>query len=113
MQVRLVDASGQTLLESEFRPAAFINLWFRQQTGVQRDQQLAACQTQRDALATKMKNLLGDAVFGDESISPREAFWLSQRGLNLIWQMDELSRYSTVPTFTVCSSSSWEGHIRR
>jgi hypothetical protein len=43
MGVRLVEVSGQQLLESEFTPAAFINLWFRQQTGVTRDQQMAAC----------------------------------------------------------------------
>lgn len=42
MQIRLVDAAGKALLESDFQPAAFINLWFRQQTGVRRDQQLAA-----------------------------------------------------------------------
>ena len=42
MQVRAVSASGQMLLQGEFKPAAFINLWRRQKTGVPRDQQLAA-----------------------------------------------------------------------
>jgi hypothetical protein len=42
MQIRLVDASGPTLMQSEFKPAAFTNLWRRQQTGVLMDQQLAA-----------------------------------------------------------------------
>jgi hypothetical protein len=77
------------------------------------DQQLAACQAQRDPLATRIKGLLNGAVFGHQVISPRTAFALSQQSLRLISQMDELSRYSTPPTFTVCSSSSWEGHNRR
>lgn len=42
MQLRLVDPTGQTLLQGDFKPAAFINLWRRQLTGVPRDQQLAA-----------------------------------------------------------------------
>jgi hypothetical protein len=43
MQVRLVTQEAQTLLQGEYTPAAFINLWQRQKQGVRRDQQLAAC----------------------------------------------------------------------
>jgi hypothetical protein len=43
MQVRLVSQTAQTLLQGEYKPAAFINLWQRQKQGVRRDQQLAAC----------------------------------------------------------------------
>ncbi len=43
MQVRVVDAKANTMLQGEYAPAAFTNLWQRQKTGVRRDQQLAAC----------------------------------------------------------------------
>jgi hypothetical protein len=42
MQVRVVGHETQTLLQGEYEPAAFINLWKRQQSGVPQDQQLAA-----------------------------------------------------------------------
>jgi hypothetical protein len=42
MQIRLVDAKGNTLVRGEFQRAAFINLWLRQQKGVPMDQKLAA-----------------------------------------------------------------------
>lgn len=42
MQVRLVSSSLRTILRSEFKPAAFINLWKRQVTGLRMDQQLGA-----------------------------------------------------------------------
>jgi hypothetical protein len=43
MQVRLVNADLATVMQGEFLPAAFVNLWQKQITGVRRDQQLAAC----------------------------------------------------------------------
>ena len=43
MQIRLVSQDAHTLLQGEYKPAAFINLWQRQKQGVRRDQQLAAC----------------------------------------------------------------------
>lgn len=42
MQVRLAGARAETLFKGEYKPAAFTNLWFRQQSGVKRDQQLCA-----------------------------------------------------------------------
>lgn len=42
MQVRLLDAAKNALLQGEYKPAAFSNLWLRQQKGVRMDQQLAA-----------------------------------------------------------------------
>jgi hypothetical protein len=42
MQIRLADGAGKTLVQGEFKPAAFINLWLRQQKGVPMDQKLAA-----------------------------------------------------------------------
>lgn len=43
MQVRVVNASLATIMQGEFLPAAFINLWRKQVAAVNRDQQLAAC----------------------------------------------------------------------
>jgi len=43
MQVRLLNPAAQPLLQGDYRPAAFTNLWQRQQQGVRMDQQLAAC----------------------------------------------------------------------
>jgi hypothetical protein len=42
MQVRVVDHQTQTLLQGEYTPAAFTDLWQRQKYGVRQDQQLAA-----------------------------------------------------------------------
>jgi hypothetical protein len=43
MQVRLVNAGLSTVMQGEFRAAAFMNLWQKQVRGVFMDQQLAAC----------------------------------------------------------------------
>src|SRR6476469_1189116 len=42
MQVRVAGPHAETVLAGEFRPAPFINLWKRQQTGPKTDQQLCA-----------------------------------------------------------------------
>src|SRR5678816_1289548 len=42
MQVRIARPQAETVLEGEFYPAPFINLWKRQQTGPKTDQQLCA-----------------------------------------------------------------------
>ena len=43
MQVRLISQAAQTIFQGEYAPAAFTNLWQKQQQGVRLDQQLAAC----------------------------------------------------------------------
>ena len=43
MQVRLSNGRDRALFSGDYVPAAFINLWARQQTGVLMDQKLAAC----------------------------------------------------------------------
>lgn len=45
LQVRLTNGRFRALFEGDFVPAAFINLWQRQQSGVRKDQLLAACYT--------------------------------------------------------------------
>ncbi|HKR13856.1 MAG TPA: hypothetical protein VJT15_17460 [Pyrinomonadaceae bacterium] len=42
MQMRLADPKAEALFEGDFSPAAFTNLWQRQQTGPATDQQLCA-----------------------------------------------------------------------
>lgn len=42
MQVRLLDTTRRQVLAGEYVPGPFCNLWKRQQTGIARDQQLAA-----------------------------------------------------------------------
>ena len=52
MQLRLLDAARRQLFSGEYKPGPFCNLWKRQQTGVPRDQQLAAnYQSVLDAMA--------------------------------------------------------------
>jgi hypothetical protein len=66
------------------------------------DQQLTACQTERDALAGTIKSALDAAVFHGESVNPFEAFRLSVQGLELIGDMHYLSTLSAPPSRTVC-----------
>ncbi|KRA17918.1 hypothetical protein [Lysobacter sp. Root604] len=42
MQLRLLDAARKAVLQGEFKPVAFCNLWQRQKSGVPMDQKLAA-----------------------------------------------------------------------
>lgn len=60
MQVRVVNHQTQTLLQGEYKSAAFINLWLKQQkASALNDQQLAAC----------YQSVLEDVVWGDVSNS--------------------------------------------
>jgi len=97
MQVRVVSASGQTLLQGEFKPAAFINLWLRQKTGVPRDQQLAAA----------YQSVLEGVQWFDVSASPLLAALksLTQDGqLSIAFNCFGYGRDSTIPRYTM-------GHI--
>jgi len=55
MQVRIARPHAETVLEGEFRPAPFTNLWKRQQTGPKTDQQLCAY----------YQSVLGDVTWSD------------------------------------------------
>jgi hypothetical protein len=55
MQVRIAGPHSETVLEGEFRPAPFTNLWKRQQTGPKTDQQLCAY----------YQSVLGDVTWSD------------------------------------------------
>jgi hypothetical protein len=66
------------------------------------NQQLQACQVARDAIASQMKSILNDAVFGGQRIDPRQADELIDRANELIGDMARLSQRSTPPPYTVC-----------
>jgi hypothetical protein len=97
MQVRLVDQSAQTVLEGEYAPAAFTNLWQRQQTGVRRDQQLAAC----------YQSVLEGVTWPEASNSPllKALQAATQDGmLSIEFNVYGYGRDSTIPRYTM-------GHI--
>ena len=97
MQVRLVSPKGEALLIGEYKPAAFINLWLRQQKGVLMDQKLAAC----------YQSVLEGVTWGNVSTSP-----LLQRlqkatagdALSIEFNVYGYGRDSTIPRYTM-------GHI--
>ena len=97
MQVRLVSQEAQTLLQGEYKPAAFINLWQRQKQGVRRDQQLAAC----------YQSVLEDVSWPDVSNSAlvRALQAATQDGiLSIEFNVFGYGRDSTIPRYTM-------GHI--
>jgi hypothetical protein len=97
MQVRLVGSDGRALLTGEYKPAAFINLWLRQQKGVRMDQQLAAC----------YQSVLEDVTWGNVSSSPllqalKKA--TADDTLSIAFNVYGYGRDSTIPRYTM-------GHI--
>jgi hypothetical protein len=66
------------------------------------NEQLQACQVARDAIASQMKSILNDAVFGGQRIDPQQADGLIDRANGLIGDMERLSERSTPPPYTVC-----------
>lgn len=97
MQVRLVSPQAQTLLQGEYRPAAFTNLWQRQKQGVRRDQQLAAC----------YQSVLEEVSWPDVSSSPLiEALKRATEDgmLSIEFNVFGYGRDSTIPRYTM-------GHI--
>jgi hypothetical protein len=97
MQVRLVSLSSQTMLQGEYRPAAFTNLWQRQKTGVRMDQQLAAC----------YQSVLENVTWPDISGTPLlRALQAATRDgmLSIEFNVYGYGRDSTIPRYTM-------GHI--
>lgn len=94
MQVRLLDAARNELLRGEFRPGPFCNLWKRQQTGVARDQQLAA----------NYQSVLEEVVWAEKLDSPllcalREA---SEGGmLSIAFNLYGYGRDASIPRYTM------------
>ncbi len=97
MQVRLVNPALETVMRSEYKPAAFINLWQRQVKGVRMDQQLAAA----------YQSVLDDVAWHDVSASPlltALAAETKHRMLSIDFNVFGYGRDSTIPRYTM-------GHI--
>lgn len=94
LQVRLLNESLSAYLQGEFVPAAFINLWQRQQTGVRRDQLLAAY----------YQSVLEHVEWGDVSVSPLLSALkaASAKGmLSIQFNVYGYGRDSTIPRYTM------------
>lgn len=106
MQVRLLDAARREVVRGEYRPGPFCNLWKRQQTGVPRDQQLAA----------NYQSVLEDTAWADELDSPllralREA---SDDGcLSIAFNVYGYGRDATIPRYTMGHVAGTIGPYRR
>ncbi len=94
MQVRLVNAGLVTVMQGDFRPAAFVNLWQKQITGVRQDQQLAACYQSVlegvEWLARSESVLLGAIASSSESGL-----------LSIAFNVFGYARDSTIPRYTM------------
>jgi hypothetical protein len=106
MQVRLLDSARREMLRGEYRPGPFCNLWQRQQTGVARDQQLAA----------NYQSVLEDMAWADDLDSPllralREA---SDDGrLSIAFNVYGYGRDATIPRYTMGHVAGSIGPYRR
>jgi hypothetical protein len=97
MQVRLVNPALNTVMRSEFKPAAFINLWQRQVKGVRMDQLLAA----------SYQSVLEDVAWHNVSGSPllkAMAAEAQHKMLSIDFNVFGYGRDSTIPRYTM-------GHI--
>lgn len=94
MQVRLLDAARQEAMSGEYVPGPFCNLWKRQQTGVPRDQQLAA----------NYQSVL-DATQWAEHLDSRLLRALRERSddgmLSICFNVFGYGRDSTIPRYTM------------
>lgn len=106
MQVRLLDAARCELLRGEYAPGPFCNLWKRQQTGVPRDQQLAA----------NYQSVLTDTAWAERLDSPllcalREASDDGQ--LSICLNVYGYGRDATIPRYTLGHVTGSIGPYRR
>jgi hypothetical protein len=94
MQVRLVGPKGEALLEGEYKPAAFTDLWRRQQKGVKMDQQLSAI----------YQSVLENVVWGGQIDSPLLAALqaaMQDQQLSIKLNLYGYGRDSTIPRYTM------------
>jgi hypothetical protein len=71
--------------------------------------QLKSCQSQRDAVASQMRTMLGGAAFGGTGFDDAAAQGLVAKSDGLVGDMHELSQMVTPPSYTVCGSSDQQG----
>jgi hypothetical protein len=69
------------------------------------DDQLSACNTQRDALAATMQNVLNGVAFSGSAFNQAQATSLIHDANSLIGNMHKLSLMNVPPDYTVCGSS--------
>ena len=69
------------------------------------DDQLNACNTQRDALAATIQGVLNGVAFSGASYDPSQGASLIADANSLIGNMHKLSLMNTPPDYTVCGSS--------
>lgn len=106
MQVRLLDAARRQLFSGEYKPGPFCNLWKRQQTGVPRDQQLAA----------NYQSVL-DAMAWDDLIESRLLRALREASdddrLSIAFNVYGYGRDATIPRYTMGHVVGTIGPYRR
>lgn len=106
MQVRVLDSGKNALLQGEYRPAAFSNLWQRQQKGVRMDQQLAA----------NYQSVLEGVVWPSASESPLlEALRACTQDnlLSIEFNVYGYGRDATIPRYTMGHIAGTIGPYRR
>ena len=106
MQVRLLDIARRQLFGGEYKPGPFCNLWKRQQTGVARDQQLAA----------NYQSVLDGVVWDDLPDSPllralRDAS--DDDRLSIAFNVYGYGRDATIPRYTMGHLVGTIGPYRR
>jgi hypothetical protein len=94
MQVRLVNASFAAIMQGEFLPAAFINLWMKQVAAVTGDQQLAAC------YQSVLHGVTWAADTGSELLDAMIAS-SEKEMLSIDFNVFGYSRDSTIPRYTM------------
>lgn len=106
MGVRLTNGRHRALFAGDYAPAAFTNLWARQQTGVLMDQKLGAC----------YGSVLENVRWEGDSDSPvlEELADLSEHGLLAIqFNVYGYGRDPTIPRYTMGDIGARRGRGRR
>lgn len=106
LQVRVLDAGKNALLQGEYKPAAFSNLWQRQQKGVRMDQQLAA----------NYQSVLEDVVWPGTCKSPLLQALRARtqdNRLSIEFNVYGYGRDATIPRYTMGHIAGTIGPYRR
>jgi hypothetical protein len=73
------------------------------------DDQLAACTTARNALASQMRTILNNAVFNGGSVSDSQVASMVSQATDLVGNMHSLSQMVVPPNYTVCGTNPAQG----
>ncbi len=94
MRVRLTGPGAGALFEGEYKPAAFTNLWLRQQTGVMRDQKLCAY------YQSVLENVEWPGSIDSPLLAALKAA-TQERMLSIHFNLYGYGRDSTIPRYTM------------